>query len=352
MLGVPLVPSPSMGADVSPVNLGNASNSAVIAGNAVTSTNLTTITGDVAISPGHTITGFPPGTVEGQKHIDDQVARDAVADAFAAYNDAAERKPTATISPDLGRGATILPGVYDTAGGIFELSGTLTLDAKGDIDAVFIFQADRALNTARVSNIDLINGAQPDNVIWQVGDAASLGPYSTFRGNILALNDVKVDLATALYGRAIAIRNVVGLTGTTTLPATRVTRPPAPAIGSTPPPTNRRAQTEDLSTTTSLTSSPNPSRQGEPVTFSATVNGNYLGTRPTNKVLFKDGSAIIGSAMLNPLGVATFTTSELARGIHPITAVYVSGGTAHFEAWINFEPSESPVVEHQVLSRR
>jgi hypothetical protein len=333
------------------VNLGNAASSAVIAGNAVTSTNLTTITGNVAISPGHTIRGFPPGTVEGETHIDDQAARDAAADALAASNDAATRKPTATISPNIGGGGTLGPGVYDTAEHVFQLSGTLTLDAGGDIDAVFIFQATR-LTTARVSNIDFINGAQPDNLIWQVGDAASLGAYSTFRGNLLALNDVRIDVATAFYGRAIAIKNVVTLTGTGTLPATRVTRPPNAADGSPAMVRKRAAETGDLSTTTSLSSSPNPSRQNQLVTFKATVNGNYMGTRPANKVLFKDGSAVIGSALLDPSGVATFATSELTRGVHPITAVYVDEGTAVQEAWVNFQPSESAVLDQQVLSRR
>ncbi len=331
VLGAPLVPSAS--ADVPPVDLGEAEDCAVMAGDAVMSTDLTTITGEVALSPGDTMVGFPPGTVRGEVHIDDEEAQEDMADAVAAYNEAAGRTPTDTVPPDLG-GTTMGPGVYDTPGGIFEIAGTLTLDAEGDPDAVFIFQADNALNTARVSNIDIVNGAQEDNIIWQVGRSATLGTLSTFRGNVLALNSITVDEGAAVYGRAMALNGAVELDGRSTLPATRVTRPGDPA------------------TSTTLTSSPNPSRRGEPVTFTATVSGDYQGFGPTNEVLFKDGSIVIGSAMVDDSGIATFTTSELTRGVHPITAVYVNGGTAVNEAWVNFAPSESTVVNQQVLNRR
>ncbi|MER6170511.1 ice-binding family protein [Streptosporangium sp. NPDC001681] len=332
-LGIPLVTPLSANADIQPVTLGQAEDCAVLAGNAVTSTDLTTIIGTVALSPGITMTGFPPGIVRGEVHQNDAEAQKEKADAVAAYNDAAGRTPTATIPPNLGEGATITPGVYDTPGGVFELAGTLTLDAQGDPDATFIFQADSALNTAKTSNIDLTNGAQEDNIIWQVGDSATLGEYSTFRGTVLALNDVKVMTGAAMHGRAMALNNVVTLNGTTILPATQIMLPNAPE------------------TDTSLTSSLNPSRLGDPVTFVARVSGDFHGVSPTNTVLFKDDSVVIGSAMLDDLGVATFTTAELTKGVHPITAVYVAGGTSVGEAWVNFAPSESPVVNQQVLDR-
>ncbi|MEU0567473.1 ice-binding family protein [Nonomuraea sp. NPDC005983] len=316
-----------------PVGLGNAAPCAVVANSAVYSADLTTVTGNVGISPGDVITGFPPGQVRGEVHIHDPRARAARDDAVIAYNDAAGRAANATIAPELG-GKTITPGVYDTPGGVFQITGTLTLDAEGDQDAAFIFQADTALTTARVSNINLVNGAQANNVFWQVGDSASLGTLSTFRGNVLALNSVTVADGTALDGRVMSLNRTVTLTGTTALPATRVTIPDNPP------------------TSTTLTSSPNPSRREEPVTFTATVTGNFQGFAPTNEVLFRDGDTVIGSAMIDIVtGKATFTTSSLTRGVHPITAVYVDGGTAANEAWVNFAPSTSRVVQQQVLNR-
>ncbi|MGV9776343.1 ice-binding family protein [Streptosporangium sp. NPDC003464] len=320
------------GAVVPPVRLGEAEECAVMARDGVTNTGTTTITGDLAVSPGSSVVGFPPGAVRGAVEVDTPEARREMAAATAAYNDAAGRTPTATVPAQLG-GATLPPGVYNTPGGVFELSGTLTLDALGDPDAIFIFKA-TTLNTARVSNIDLTNGAQANNVIWQVVTDANLGRYSTFRGNVLALNSVDVTTGTAMYGRAMALDGLVSIAGTVTPPATRVTWP-------TDPPTS-----------TSLTSSPNPSRRGEPVTFTAFVSGNVDGVRPNNLVLFKDGPVIIGSVIIGTSDRAVFTTSELTRGAHEITAVYADGGTAVGEAWVHFAPSKSPVLIQQVLNRR
>ncbi|MFG1686353.1 ice-binding family protein [Nonomuraea sp. NPDC049269] len=314
------------------VELGMAKNCAAVAGDAVISTNLTSVTGNVGVSPGNELSGFPPGQIRGAIHLDDATSRRAMADAAAAYRDAATRMPTATVSRNLG-GKIMAPGVYDTPGGVFEITGTLTLDAEGDPNAAFIFQARSALNTARVSNIDLVNGAQAGNVIWQVGGDATLGSYSTFRGAVLALNSVHVTEGTALYGHAVALHEAVTFDGTTVLPTTRATTPDNPPTGTT------------------LTSSPNPARRKEPVTFTAAVSGDYRGFSPTGEVVFRDGSTIIGSAMLDESGVATFTTAELTRGVHPITAVYVDGGTAAYEAWVHFAPSESPVVNQQILNR-
>ena len=73
-----------------------------------------------------------------------------------AYNDAASRTPAVTVAGDLG-GLTLTPGVYKS-GSSLGLTGELTLDAQGNSDAVFIFQAGSTLTTASGSSITLING--------------------------------------------------------------------------------------------------------------------------------------------------------------------------------------------------
>jgi hypothetical protein len=73
-------------------------------------------------------------------------------------------------------------------------------------------------------------------------------------------------------------------------------------------------------TTTTLTSRPNPSNHGQVVTFTATVTS--AGPTPTGKVTFKDGTTVIGSATLSG-SVAKLTDSTLAVGGHPITAQYL-----------------------------
>ena len=72
-------------------------------------------------------------------------------------------------------------------------------------------------------------------------------------------------------------------------------------------------------TATQVVSSLNPSRQGDAVTFTATVTGS--GGTPTGTVTFRDGGATLGTARLSG-GIANFTTNALRAGTHSITAVY------------------------------
>ena len=131
--------STSAGAAQPTVGLGTATSFAVLAGQTVTNTGPTVISGDLGVSPGTAVTGFPPGTVSnGTIHGADAAALQAQADLTNAYNDAAGRTPVTTVTADLG-GQTLVAGVF--AGGALGLTGALTLDAQGDPNAVFIFQA-------------------------------------------------------------------------------------------------------------------------------------------------------------------------------------------------------------------
>ncbi|MER5326523.1 DUF4082 domain-containing protein [Streptosporangium roseum] len=320
----------SANADQAPVNLGDAAPFGVLAGAAVTSSNLTAITGDLGVSPGNTVTGFPPGTVSGSTHAGDATAAAAKADLVAAYNDAAGRTPVVTVPAELG-GTTKPPGVYTSPGGNFGITGTLTLDAQSNPEAVFIFKA-TSLTTANVSNINLIGGAQEDNVFWQINGSAFLGTLSTFRGNVLASTAATVAEGAAVYGRIFALNNTVTVQGTVNPPRTRITVPDNPP------------------TTTALTTSVNPSREGQSVTFTATVSPVTGSLVPQGQVVFKDGATIIGSDWHDDTGPAKLTTSSLAAGQHPITAVYLGGDTPDNEAIIHFAPSTSPVVTQTVSS--
>ena len=77
-------------------------------------------------------------------------------------------------------------------------------------------------------------------------------------------------------------------------------------------------------TTTAIVSSPNPSNPGQSVTFTATVTGS--GGTPTGNVSFREGGLVLGTGMLSG-GIASFTTSVLAVGSHPISALYGGDGT-------------------------
>ena len=80
------------------------------------------------------------------------------------------------------------------------------------------------------------------------------------------------------------------------------------------------------SSATTVTSTPNPSKLGQSVTFTATVAAVAPGTgTPTGSVTFLNGGSPIGSGPLSG-GVATFATSSLPAGNNTITASYPGDG--------------------------
>ena len=186
------------------IALQSASNVAVLAGSTVTSTGATMITGDVGVSPGTSITGFPPGIVVGAQHADDSTSAQALADLTTAYDDAASRSLCAlTVAGNLG-GHTLTPGLYTSTSSLAISSGDLTLDALGDPDAVFIFQMASTLTTTSGRQVILSGGANAANVYWQVGASAVLGTNSVFQGTIMANQSITLDTGASLNGRALA----------------------------------------------------------------------------------------------------------------------------------------------------
>ena len=210
------------GAAEAPVDLGTAASYSVLGGQAVTNTGPSTMDGDVGVSPGTAIIGFPPGLVGGAVHAGDANAAGAQSDLVIAYNDAAGRAPSANIAGDLG-GLTLTAGVYKASGSI-GLTNTVTLDAQGNPDATFIFQIGSTLITASGSHVAMVNGTNPCNVFWQVGSSATLGTGSTFIGTIMALTSVTVTTGTNVTGRALARNGSVTLDTNTFVSAACDTR--------------------------------------------------------------------------------------------------------------------------------
>ena len=185
----------------------------ILAGSTVTNTGSTRIAGNVGLSPGSSVTGFPPGVLTGggMIRVDDSLVTMAKTALTAAYNDAVSRPNAVTLTPsDLG-GRTLTPGVYQAPSSVQILNGNLILDGKGDPNAVFIFQIGTSLTTNSGSQVILINGAQHANVFWAVGSSATLGTNSVFQGIILAQQSITLTTGVVLDGCALAQTGAVTL---------------------------------------------------------------------------------------------------------------------------------------------
>lgn len=332
--------SPARAAEA-PVGLGTANSFAVLAGSTVTNTGPSTISGDLGVSPGTAITGFPPGSVtNGIIHNADAVAGQAQSDVTTGYNDAAGRSPTATVTADLG-GQRLTPGVYtgDTLG----LTGTLTLDAGGDSNAVFIFQASSTLITGSASKVVLFGGANACNVFWKVGSSATLGTGSTFNGTILALTSVTANTGASVTGRLLARNGAVTLdSNTIARPTACSTTPPTPTTTttgtttSTPPPTTTGPTTGTAPTTTGLTPTSGPDTGGTKVTVTGT---GFVPGQTTVKI----GTVTIpaaGVTVASPTTL-TFTTPAGPAGRTQVT-VTTPGGTSGLQQFTYRGAGTSP----------
>ena len=199
----------SADAATAPVGLGTAASYSVLAGSTVTNTGPSRLAANLGVSPGTALTGFPPGQVDGTKHAADANAAHAQAALTTAWNDAAGRAKTASVSGDLV-GKTLTAGVYKSTSTL-ALSGTVTLNAQGNRNAVFIFQVASTLITASESKVAMINGAQACHVYWQIGSSATLGTTSVFKGTLMALTSISVTTGTTVEGRALARNGAVTL---------------------------------------------------------------------------------------------------------------------------------------------
>jgi len=205
-----LVPNPwtfTTGGGLAPgaVNLGSASGFGIMATSAITNTGLSVINGDVSLDPGTSMTGFPPGVVNGAIHINDTVSAQARIDLLTAYNFAKALPPGVTISAGADLGALyptgIPPGTY-TSGSTMLVSTPLVLDAGGNANAVWVFQIGSSLTTG--ASVSLANGAQAKNVFWVTTSDVTVGVGTIFYGTIVAGRDATGQTGSVINGRILA----------------------------------------------------------------------------------------------------------------------------------------------------
>jgi hypothetical protein len=210
-------------------SLGTAQSFVVLAGSAVTNTGASLLTGDLGVSPGTAISGFPPGILIGATHTDG-VSLQAQNDVITQYNALVAAACTSNLTgQDLG-GMTLTPGVYcfDSSA---QLTGALTLNAQNNPAATFIFKTVSTLTTANGSSVGFINGGNPCGVAWQIGSSATLGTTTTFIGNLIALTSITLNTGATISGRALARNGAVTLdSNTISFAACGVSPPAVPAL--------------------------------------------------------------------------------------------------------------------------
>lgn len=225
---VPLVPLA--------IDLGSAASFGIASRAGLTSTGVTVVNGDVALSPtaicidatggpgsaaqsclvqpvyasltGMTVTGSIFWAAD---PFDSGLTADTVTtDLTAAWNEGMAKVNTqpAIAADELG-GKTFIPGVYENANLTLAAGGVATLDAQNDPNAIFIFKTKLGgdlIDSGTLllpSRIDLTNGAQARNVWFIIGRDATIGSGTTWNGNILANRTATVLDGSTVNGRLL-----------------------------------------------------------------------------------------------------------------------------------------------------
>ena len=316
---------------VEDIPLGSASTFAVLGASAVTNTGPSVITGDLGVSPGTSISGFPPGSVTGTVHNADTTSTAAQGDIGTAYAAAASQACDTDLSgQDLG-GQTLPPAVYCFASSA-QLTGVLRLDAQGSPTAKWLFKVTSALTTASDAAVILINGGTQcvNQVNWQVGSSATVGSGTIFLGNILA--NTSITLATGSNSTG----SLYAHTGAVTMDSNKVGTCDGGVQIPPPPP---------------LTISTTPSGSvgvGGTISDSATIGGGLSPTGDVTFTLFGPTDPLCTgtplSTTVGPVVARTATSGDVVaatEGTYNWVAVY--GGDA------NNGPATSPCGSEQVV---
>jgi len=302
--------------------LGTAQTFAVLGGTTVTNTATPTVViGDLGVYSGTAVTGFPPGIVTGGTiYAGGAVAAEAQADNTIAYGNLLGQPCGTTITADLG-GTTLTPGVYCSTS-TMALTGTLTLDALGDPNAVWVFQIASSITTGTGASVVFKNSFGQDcNVFWQVGSSATLGTGTAFKGSILALASITLDTGASLSGRALAQNGAVTLDNNSVSVCSLSQPPPpgTPTLGKAfiPATINAGGGVGGVSTLTITLSNPNLSV----ATLSAALTDNL----PTGVVIAPTPNA--GTTCLSGTVTVDTDTVTLSSGSTIPAAVGIIPGT-------------------------
>lgn len=312
-------------ADGGPIDLGTATSYSVLGAAAVTNTGSSVLNGDLGVSPGTSITGFPPGIVNGTTYAPPATEpAQAQADLTTAYGVAAGLTPMPGTYAELG-GLSLTPGVY--RGLNLGITGELTL--AGTAESVWVFQATEGLTTAADSRITLSGGASACNVFWQIGSSAELGTDSNFVGTIMAQASITATTGARVDGRLLARVAAV------TLDNNRVTV--SNACG---------GRSADGDTAPAITSEAPPSGvAGTPYTHTVTATGS-----PAPHYIVTSGSLPPGLSIDDVTGEITGTPTGEGTTTFTLTVTNGTSPDVSIDYTITIAPAPTPTTSPTPLT--
>lgn len=201
---------PTIGFGQAP-NLGTAANFVLFSTNgSLTNAGASQLTGNVGTNNGSS-TGF--GNVNGVMEDANGASAQCATDLLAAYNQLNADIPTFFPAPLLGNGDTLIAGIYSISAAA-TLNLNLFLNAKGNPNAVFIFQIQGPLSTNVFSRVILLNGGLACNVFWKVEGLVSMAAETSMKGTVIANNAaINMNTGDTLEGRALSTTGAVSING-------------------------------------------------------------------------------------------------------------------------------------------
>lgn len=314
--------------EASAQSLGSAQSYAVLGGSSVTANGTgTTINGDVGVSPGTSIAGFPAAATVALPfgvHNNDGPAVAAQSSGTALYGVLAGAGPCAPLVAQLD-GVTLVPGTYCFASTAdIATNGTLTLNGAG----TYIFQVGTSITANIGSDVVLNGGADPCNVFWQVTAAATLNGNS-FVGNVIAQAGITLGVGSTLNGRALTTAaGAVTMAGSNDIDGCSTAAAPSETPTETPTETSTGTPTE--TPTETATATPTPTPTATPTTTPTNTPTASPTEAPTNTPTVTPTD----TPTATPTGTATDTPTETSTNTPSMTPTATPTGT----------PSNTPTV--------